>query len=152
ERLRKAGRVGKAHQDGDAVKARRIARDAVRLRVVDHLQAMLELAEKMIGLGQGRTIVAADLAGGGERRERIERAGLTQLGLSSAPDQLLRLGEKLDFADAAAAQFDVVALDRDGRAAAMRVDLPLDRVNVLDRGEIEIFAPQERPQLGEEGG
>src|SRR5262249_39409496 len=50
-----------------------------------------------------------------------------------------------------AAELDVVAGDGDAPAAAMRVDLALDRMDILDRGEIEILAPKERPQLAEEG-
>ena len=37
-------------------------------------------------------------------------------------------------------------------AAAMGVDLALDRMDVLDRGEIEMLAPQEGRELGEERG
>ena len=64
-----------------------------------------------------------------------------------APDQLLSLGEELDLTDPAAAGLDVVPLHRDSAAAAVRVDLALDRVDVLDRGEIEVLAPDERLQL-----
>ena len=68
----------------------------------------------------------------------------------AAPDQLLGLGEELDLADAAAAELDVVALDRDLAAALVRLDLALDRMDVLDRREIEVLAPDKRLQLGEE--
>src|SRR6185369_7348363 len=37
-------------------------------------------------------------------------------------------------------------------APAMGVDLPLDRVDVLNGGEIEVLAPEKRPQFAEEGG
>ena len=33
----------------------------------------------------------------------------------------------------------------------MRVDLPLDRMNVLDRPEVEVLAPDEGLQFGQEG-
>ncbi len=64
-------------------------------------------------------------------------------GLPAAHDELLGLGEELDVADAAAAELDVVALDRDGAMALMRVHPPLHGVDVGDRGEVEIFAPDE---------
>ena len=64
-----------------------------------------------------------------------------------AGDELLGLGEELDLADAAAAELDVVALDRDLVVTAIGVDLPLHRVDVGDRGEIEIFAPDEGREL-----
>jgi hypothetical protein len=40
--------------------------------------------------------------------------------------------------------------DGDAAAAAVGVDLPLDRMDVLNRREVEVFAPQERPQPGQE--
>src|SRR5262249_6899848 len=63
------------------------------------------------------------------------------------PDQLLGLREELDFADAAAAGLDVMALDGDSSATSVSVDLPLDGVDVLDRSKIEVLAPDERLQL-----
>ena len=63
---------------------------------------------------------------------------------------MLRLGEEFDLADAAPAQLDVVSGHGDGRAAHVRMDLALDRMDVLDGGEIEMLAPQERAQRGEE--
>src|SRR5262249_46294686 len=62
----------------------------------------------------------------------------------------LGLRVKLDLADAATAGLDVVPRDRYPIAAAMRVDLAFDRVDVLDRGEVEVLAPNERLQLAQE--
>ena len=67
--------------------------------------------------------------------------------MPAAGDQLLGLREELDLADAAAAELDVVALDRDLALAAIGLDLPLDRVDVGDRREVEILAPDERREL-----
>ena len=84
------------------------------------------------------------------RRRSASQVGADpQLAQPAAPDQLLGLREELDFADAAAAGLDVVALDRDSPAAAVRVDLALDRVDVLDRRKIEVFAPDKRLQLAQ---
>src|SRR6185437_4388208 len=77
-------------------------------------------------------------------------APLAQLGLSAAPDQLLGLREEFDLANPAAAKLDVVAGDGNGRAATLRMDLPLDRMDVLDRREVEVLAPQERRQRRQE--
>ena len=71
-------------------------------------------------------------------------------GPPAAEDELLGLDEELDLADAAAPELDVVAGDRDLVMAAHGVDLPLHRVHVGDRGEIEIFAPDERREVVEE--
>ena len=67
--------------------------------------------------------------------------------MAAADDELLGLDEELDLADAAAAELDVVALDRDLVVAPIGVDLPLHRVDVGDRGEVEILAPDEGRQL-----
>ena len=73
-----------------------------------------------------------------------------QLRMAAAGDELLGLHEELDLADAAAAELDVVALDRDVLVAAIGVDLPLHRLDVGDRGEVEILAPDERRQLAQD--
>ena len=70
--------------------------------------------------------------------------------MAAAGDELLGLDEELDLADAAAAELDVVAFDRDLAMAAIGVDLPLHRVDVGDRGEIEIFAPDEGREVAEQ--
>ena len=69
---------------------------------------------------------------------------------AAAEDQLLRLDEKLDLADAAASELDVMAGDRDLGMALHGVDLPLHRVDVGNRGVIEIFAPDEGRHFGQE--
>ena len=48
------------------------------------------------------------------------------------PRSLLRLDEELDLADAATSQLDIVALDRELAAAAVRVHLPLHFVDVAE--------------------
>ena len=70
--------------------------------------------------------------------------------MAAAGDQLLGLHEELDLADAAAAELDVVAFDRDLAVAAIGVDLPLHRVDVGDGGEVEILAPDERRELAQQ--
>jgi hypothetical protein len=72
--------------------------------------------------------------------------------VTTTPDQLLGLGEELDLANAAPADFHVVAGEGDGAAAAMRVDLPLDRMDVLDRREVEMLTPDIRHELAQERG
>ena len=64
-------------------------------------------------------------------------------GRRAAENELLRLHEKLDLADAAASELDVVAGDRDLVVPAHGMDLPLHRMHVGDGGEVEIFAPDE---------
>ncbi len=73
-----------------------------------------------------------------------------KLRIAPAGDQLLGLREEFDLANAAAAELDVVAFDRDLAVAAIGVDLPLHGVHVGDRGEVEIFAPHEGRQFVED--
>ena len=70
--------------------------------------------------------------------------------MPAAGDQLLRLHEELDLADAAAPELDVVAGDRDRAEALEGMDLPLHGVDVGDGREVEIFAPDEGRELAQE--
>jgi hypothetical protein len=70
------------------------------------------------GSGRPRSVVAHGLRRCGRRRRapsasQVRRAGAARV--AAAPDELLGLGEELDLADAAAAELDVVAGDRDRR-------------------------------------
>ena len=109
QRRGKRRRVAVARHAGDDREARLVLGQRVGLLVVDHLQAMLDLAQTHIGR---RKIVARrgiDPAAVGERRQHGERAAAAKRLVAAAGDQLLRLDEKLDLADAAAAELDVVA-------------------------------------------
>src|ERR1700748_1490318 len=79
-----------------------------------------------------------------ERIERIVRAPRPKVRHPSAEDQLLRLCEELDLADAATAELDVVPGDGNRTMALMRMDLALDRMDLLDRGIVEMAPPDER--------
>ena len=85
-----------------------------------------------------------------DRDEGVDRADTAKGGIAAAEDQLLGLDEELDLADAAAAELDVVALDRDLVVALVGGHLALHRVHVGDRAVIEILAPDERRDLVEE--
>ena len=142
--------VGKAKKPREAFELRALGRQRLRLLVIDHLQAVLDRAQKdvsrlhLVARGGVDPAVIAELV------ERGERIAVAQRRIAPAGDQLLGLREKLDLANAAAAELDVVALDRDLAMAAIGVDLPLHRVHVGDRREVEIFAPHEGRQLVED--
>src|SRR5438552_2375073 len=76
--------------------------------VVDHLQAMLDGAQKAISFDQLIGVGCRDMARGGERAQGLASAAQAEGGIAAAEDQLLGLGEELDLADAAAPQLDVV--------------------------------------------
>ena len=109
--------------------------------VVDHLQAMLDPAQEAVGLDQLVGRGGRDMARGGQRAQRRAGGAQAERGIAAAEDELLGLGEELDLADAAAAQLDVVAQHLDRAAAAMGVDLALDRMDVVDGREVEMLAP-----------
>ena len=145
--LRECVAILEAGKAREAFEALAVRRQRVGLVVGHHLQPVLDGAQKPIGgveIGAG---VGADPAALGERRERRQRLAAAQFGMPAAGDELLGLHEELDLADAAAAELDVVALDRDVLMAAIGVDLALDRLDVGDRGVVEIFPPDERREL-----
>src|SRR6185369_10890930 len=90
------------------------------------------------------------VAGRFERAQGLAGSTQPQRRIAAAEDQLLRLGEELDLANAAAAELDVVAGDLDRAAAAMGIDLPLDRMDVVDRREVEMAPPDVGPQRRQE--
>jgi hypothetical protein len=85
-----------------------------------------------------------------KRDEHIEGALPAQGGAPAAEDELLGLHEELDLANAAASELDVVTGDGDFVVPAHGMNLPLHGVNVSDRGEVEILAPDERREILEE--
>ncbi len=112
-----------------------------------HLQAVLDGAKKMIGGLQVGAGIGADPAAFGERCQHRQRFAAAQFGMPSAGNELLGLHEKLDLADAAAAELDVVAFDRDVLVAPIGVDLALERFDVGHRGVVEILPPDEGREL-----
>src|ERR1700730_19408070 len=136
-------------EDGDPLDPGAVRRESMRLRVIDHLQAVLEAAQKAVIVDQffrGRRI---DAAGTCETAQCLASRPSLQPGDPAAPDKLLGLGEEFDLPDTAATGFDIVAFDRDSPATAMRIDLALDRVDVLDRREVEVLSPDEGPQFAQ---
>ena len=129
---------------------RAIGRQGVGLLVGHHLQAMLDAAQEVISRGERIARLGIDPAAVGERRERGDRLAAAQFAVSAAGDELLGLGKKLDLADAAAAELDVMTLHCDLAVAAIGVDLLLHRVHVGDGGVVEVFAPNERGKLADE--
>jgi len=104
---------GKARRRGEAAEARklfqgrRIGGQTMRLLVVDHLQAMLDAAQEIVGAGQLRLDAGADPAVAPQLTQHRQRARAAQIRPLAAKDQLLRLHEELDLADAAAAELHI---------------------------------------------
>ena len=81
--------------------------------------------------------LGGDPAARGQFAQHRHGLAAAQFREAAAGDQLLRLDEELDLADAAAPELDVVALDRDLAMALVRMDLALDRMDVGDRREVQ---------------
>src|SRR5690242_1123300 len=132
---------------GDARNAGTVRRKRVGLRIVNHLQPMFEAAQEAIIVDQLRRGAEIDPARSREPAKCLAGRRDPQLRNPPAPDQLLGLGEKLDLPNASAARLDVVPFHRDPSTAAMRIDLALYRMDVLDGREVEVFTPDKGLQL-----
>src|SRR5436853_3859817 len=121
--------LGKSVTVGEAEKARKffkpvaVARQHVGLFVGDHLQPVLDRAQESVGRGQLVARFRVDPAALGESGKRRQRLALAQLRVPSAGDELLSLDEEFDLANAAAAELDIMSLDRNLAVAAIGVDL-----------------------------
>ena len=124
-----------------------LGRQAMGLLVCHHLQAMLDTAQVEIGSGEIVHRILRHPAIGLQLAQHVERARAAQLRTPATEDQLLRLHEELDFADAAAAKLHVMTRHRDLRMAAHRMDLALHGVDVGDGRIVEILAPDEGREI-----
>ena len=134
----------------EAGKLGALERQALGLLVGDHLQPVLDGAQEEIGLGQVLHRLRRHPVLGMEFAEHVERARAAHLWPSAAEDELLRLDEELDLANAAAPELDVVPWNNHALVPAHRVDLPLHRMDVGDRRVVEILSPDEGREIGEE--
>ena len=114
------------------------------LLVRDHLQPVLDAAQELVSRRQFVKRPKGDPVAGGQDLQRVQRRTHPQFRVAAAGNELLRLREKLDLADAAAADLDVMAFDRDLALAAIGLHLPLHVVDVGKRGKIQMLAPDER--------
>ena len=137
-----------AQADGDAQAVQRIARQGMRLRVAQHLQAVFQAAQEQIGLPQGGAILGRDLPGIHQCGQREQQPALAQGRLAAGADQLQRLAEKLDFTDAPGTALDVLVHVTAGDFGG---DRRLHVTQAVQRGEIQIAAVDERPQRGQPG-
>ena len=140
----KSSRPVKPRKRANTAERGGIGRQRMGLLVGHHLQPVLDAAQKIVSRGQLVARRGVDPAVGGEHGQRGDGAAAAQFAVAAAGDELLGLHEELDLADAAAAELDIVALDRDLAVAAIGMDLPLHLVDVGDGRVVEIFAPDER--------
>ncbi len=139
-----------AREAREGLELARVLRQLMGLLVGDHLQPVLDASQ--IEIGRLELVAHVDLDPAARRKpgEGRERFAHAKVGLAPAGNELLGLREELDLADAAGAELDVVPGDADSRETAERMNLPLHRVDVGDRGKVEVFPPDEGLQLREE--
>ena len=82
-------------------------------------------------------------AGDFQRFQRQQRVPLAHRGQVAAVEQLQELDGELDVADAAAAGLHLRSR-RSPTRPALLLDLPLQRLDLVDLGEAEVFAVDER--------
>ena len=125
---------------GDAF---RRLRQAVGLRVIDHLQPVLEYAEVIIGFLQQLFFIRINQPILAEFYQCIASGTATQHRLAPAPDELVDLGKKFNLADTALTEFDIMSGQLDIFIQAA-VHLAFNGVDVDDGSEIEVTPPHER--------
>ena len=91
------------------------------------LQPVLEQPQEFVRRGQVRGVVAADVAAGAERGQRVDRRRDVQRLVVAAVHQLQQLHREFDVAQAAGAQLELAVADAGGHqfldAAAHRLHL-----------------------------
>src|SRR5947209_3057548 len=97
----------KAHTAGKSFHRRPIARDSVGLLFCFDLQPVFGLTQKAVSPVEIKNFVARNELETAQRLERPERAWFLQKSMPSAVDKLQSLDDELDFANTAAAEFDV---------------------------------------------
>ena len=137
--------VDESHRLGETLAAGGVGRDQMGLFIAPRLDAVLHAAQKPIGLAQLVDRVGRQHIELAEPRQHLQNRTHAQPAVASAVDQLERLADEFDLADAAPAELDI----RVGALLLQFVlDQPLHRAQRIDDAEIDIAAIDERPQDG----
>ena len=111
------------------------------LLVIDHLQPMFQRTQEAVGFLHLLCRLQRYPLFPGQFIEHPACLAAAEIVVAPTGNQLLRLHEKFDFANAAAAELYVVPGNGNDSMAAGGVDLALHRMNVVDGCEVEVFAP-----------
>src|SRR5262249_11067581 len=121
-----------------------IAGDALRLSLARDLDLVLDVAQDAVRRSELAREYGIDVARPRQALGRAERPAHLEAGVLPAVHELLRLHPELDLADAATTELHIALV----LALAQRlVDTPLHRLQVLERGKVEVAAIDERRQL-----
>ena len=118
----------------------RVLGDGVRLPLGHHLHAVLEPAQRDVGLRQLVAIAAGDEAGVEQPLQGLQGPAHAQVRVAAAVEELQRLDEELDLADAALAELEIDA----GSARGVLLGARLEPAHLVDRLEVEVLPEDER--------
>ena len=146
ELVQEAAAVGVAHGLGNPQQVVVARGQHMRLLVVEVLDAVLDLAQEGVGLGQRLGGLGRHQPGARQALQGFERGPAAQLGELPAAHDLQQLHGEFDFAYAAARQLDVVGAPRVAGAALGRMlaDLAVQRAQRVEHAVVEIAAEHER--------
>jgi hypothetical protein len=122
----------------------------VGLLVGDHLEPVLDLAMGAVVGDEGGGVHLGHPAALRQAQEPLDRAAHAQGGVAAARDELARLGEELDLADAARGELEVAAFQCAAVQALVLADAQAHVVRLLDGGIVEVFAPDEGRERAQE--
>ena len=135
-------RLSLAAESGDAGDTLGGCWHGVGLLIAHHLQAMFHFTVGKIKPGQLIGHRLRHPIFGGQRLQSAQRGTVAQGGIAPSGDELAGLGEKLDLADAALAEFHVMPLDRQPPIQpAVFADAQAHVMGVLNGREIQMLAP-----------
>ena len=119
----------------------RLARQRVGLQLVEQLQPVLDGAQMHERVREGAPELGRQVAALGEPEQRLERVALAQPGVVAAVEELQRLHDELDLADAAAAELDVAGAPVTVAAPGqLPIDLALHAANRRHHAFVEPLA------------
>ena len=145
--IRKFGEIGKATKACKALQLSGIRGQTLRLFISNHLQAVLDGAQKNISSRQIFNRFFRHPTIDRQFLQHVERSRTAQLQASATKNQLLRLHKKLDFANSATTKLHIMPFDLHLGMSAHGMYLALHRVNIGNRPIVEIFAPDEGGEI-----
>ena len=130
------------HAQGQFVQFLLVVWQPVRLQIEQELQPVLGLAQKAISVVEDAILLIGQAADALQACMASKRVALTHLGQVAAVEQLQELDGEFDVANAAVSGLDLVALTP--AWLGLLLDAPLQRLDLVDLGECQIFAIDER--------
>ena len=143
EQIKQRRATGRVVKPRHRVQCVGIGGQAMRLAVLDHLQAVFDGPVKAVGVGKHRRGFGIDPPRLCQRGDTPQGVGYPQRRIATAVDQLVDLDEKLDLADAAAPTLQVVTGAECLTACMMRTDAPRHRAQLFHRAKIDTAPPDE---------